>query len=1411
VATVSMMVLLTLVAIAMLSLSTIEQRSSGGGANEADRVARANARMALMMALGELQKAAGPDQRVTATASILGDSNNLGYSVGDSYDSTTDDKYIKNTTAVDGKKHWVGVWYTDKVIDSDDTGDEPDLPYSPATADQKRFVRWLVSGDVDNTGDDLDSITAAGTAAAADDVVIFEGVDASGNPDPDGPDSVKVPKVEVATTSGDKSYYAYWVEDQGVKADLEWNETLASDTSAAELERAQARRLSASPGPDYGVLGGPFASGVTYPLKEGGSNSWLEDLEKAFSPADMGLVMGDSADQSEWLKVNRHDIGMHNRGVLADVKKGGLRRDLSLAFEMDGDADFELTTRSDARPGTNVWPDGKLVNPPTLFNLQDGEFVGGNDKLQALWPQPAGMSLADNYAVSQTDARDGVTDGNGGLAPGMPVKERYLYRVSRNDGSPFSDQLKRFNYRHSNADVKAAGPLFGWYPNSVVRGPNWWSLRDYYNLYKRVTKSGSAYSLESRAYYPNNSAVADTKNTSIKRNYRAYGQPARPFSAYHYDMESSQYGDMVFKPAKANYTPVYMGMVALYSMKVTNVDAVTGEGDLTVSIDPMIYLWNPFNVTLKADRFALELQRGHGGKLSFVVVKPDGTKQKYGPAKTDIYIQKEAGGAGNLTYLVRNLVMEPGEVMILSPGAGTNRTALHDEATAGTNLTDLSGISTTWMPKTIWNGNAWEIDCLRDENGDPILDGQGRKQYPNGVSWIEQVKIGPDDTVRCLYDINYNHSIANANLTNSAEHFWMATFLPNNKSIEPNQLFSADWSYHSWHANGNIYADRIQQVGGNFAGTRAGGFKEYFIPDSGGGLTSTGDLVNYPETDWPSITLSNPPAEDSKFFFGINCHILKPANYTKVDGSAMPNRHAVEVFSQFNPYRTSTYVSGHRANVLNEAYSSLSTPGSVNDYIQEVGIQFPTASGQDDRGNWGETMHNNGGSTSVPFAEIPTAPILSLVDFANANLSLRSEAAYKDVGNSHASIFVPGNSIYGNTGMSPGVITTSDNVWLINDALFDRYYLSGIAPEFAIDADGYSLAPLRNKDGDVINNAPTTGESIKHTLDFFYNTDPVVFGSDYSKANANPALVPYLPQDKTSEEVVDELMDLDINGDIVVDDGYKKLGAYSLVKGAFNVNSTSVKAWESLLRANKNMALANAAGTDQAGTGTPFSGLKAPVNDSGADTGWDGFSRLTDAQITSLATEIVNQVKARGPFMSISDFVNRQVSSNTDLNASGAIQSALDTVAATQSVKTAAGGLVPYDPADTYWHGVPFLVGDADMTNRRTTEGIAGDIRQAEVLRALAPRLSARTDTFRIRGYGEVTDSDGNIIAKATCEAVVQRLPEYVDPETNSNYNEPWDEYDPNAPANETLNSINQTYGRRFEIRSFRWLDDGEV
>ncbi len=310
--TLSLLVLLSVIAVGLLSLSSISLRASTQG--QAAAVAQANARLALMLAIGDLQKSLGPDQRVTAAADIL----------------------PAATPVTPGRAHWIGVWDTST--------------FNPATPSTKTFVRWLVS--------DSSSAGADATAATATyDVQIFTGKDAA--------TSVIVPKVTVNSGS-----YAYWVEDLGLKADLGWSEGKFTNN-----ERKQSARLSAAPGPDHGSFEGPFSGKTNYPVTKTVGNPWLDNLDKALSAADMPLVMGDTANLSTWLRDGRHAMTLGSRGVLADSKKGGLRRDLSLAFEMDGTAEAEAATQ---------------------FNQQAGEFVGNGDTLSA--PQkPAGLPVNERF------------------------------------------------------------------------------------------------------------------------------------------------------------------------------------------------------------------------------------------------------------------------------------------------------------------------------------------------------------------------------------------------------------------------------------------------------------------------------------------------------------------------------------------------------------------------------------------------------------------------------------------------------------------------------------------------------------------------------------------------------------------------------------------------------------------------------------------------------------------------------------------------------------------------------------------------------------------------------------------------------------------------------------------------------
>ena len=90
--------------------------------------------------------------------------------------------------------------------------------------------------------------------------------------------------------------------------------------------------------------------------------------------------------------------------------------------------------------------------------------------------------------------------------------------------------------------------------------------------------------------------------------------------------------------------------------------------------------------------------------------------------------------------------------------------------------------------------------------------------------------------------------------------------------------------------------------------------------------------------------------------------------------------------------------------------------------------------------------------------------------------------------------------------------------------------------------------------------------------------------------------------------------------------------------------------------------------------------------------------------------------------------------------------------------------------------------------------GTPAFLTQADILQSIGPKLSARSDTFSIRAYGEVKDNAGRVVARSVCEAVVQRVPEYVD-----SSNDPY------------VEDIDDRMGRRFEIVDFRWLAPTEI
>jgi hypothetical protein len=430
------------------------------------------------------------------------------------------------------------------------------------------------------------------------------------------------------------------------------------------------------------------------------------------------------------------------------------------------------------------------------------------------------------------------------------------------------------------------------------------------------------------------------------------------------------------------------------------------------------------------------------------------------------------------------------------------------------------------------------------------------------------------------------------------------------------------------------------------------------------------------------------------------------------------------------------------------------------------------------------------GLSRCVISELPTRPVQSLGELQNWDIRYENPVppfSFNIIGNSDASPLLPSNAVVNSTDASLNVNLQHDDSYCANHVLYDDWFFSSIAPD-----------PTNFGNG---------GKTIQKTYtDFVSGVSPL----------PNRAYQP-IPEDMATAAANTANANALYNNQVNKADSWKTIASRLEVEGMFNVNSTSFTAWRALLghARKQKVPYIKESGTSwnadlSSETDNAFSRFSVAgdvearsMGSSGAfpeAAEFAGYRILDDKLLDALAEQIVNQVRLRGPFLSLAEFVNRQLS-NGDLALAGAVQAALNELAKSPSTN-------PYAAMETFINrpslAVPPSAGSAeykfpDAAVGQSTYGLPGWTRQADVLRALAPILTARDDTFTLRCYGDARDRTGRITATAVCEVVVRRTRNFVDLT------------DAAELATGPTKTVNQVFGRRFEVMSFRWLGATEV
>lgn len=275
--------LMTLITLLLVSMLTWKQSDMGNtSVNYKQASAQQNALLGLKMAMGELQRKTGPDQRITAPARILA---------------------LTKENLVDFPS-WTGVWASKEM---------------GGRADD--FKGWLISGQRTQTQNPELPLEAQ---------MILEGSNSSWQPNSDdwirlvGPGSVEdqndaviAPLKNIEQQGRSIGRYAFWVGEEATKARINIHYATPIDDSINKALQPGVHWI------DQGEL--DF-------LRPGSDN-----LERIQLLTNLRFMQLDNAGETPNPADRRyfHDLSTSSVGLLTDTRNGGMRRDLTHLFEYE--------------------------------------------------------------------------------------------------------------------------------------------------------------------------------------------------------------------------------------------------------------------------------------------------------------------------------------------------------------------------------------------------------------------------------------------------------------------------------------------------------------------------------------------------------------------------------------------------------------------------------------------------------------------------------------------------------------------------------------------------------------------------------------------------------------------------------------------------------------------------------------------------------------------------------------------------------------------------------------------------------------------------------------------------------------------------------------------------------------------